>query len=164
MGKIIQQSNHILSRSCLLWEIFLFLILKNWPQRMFHGYMIQSWLIGTIVPYSGNWNKIKVFCTKIFHFIFKCSCFIYPYVDYNSHFRPLPHWILSKQLINVTNDLKTMVEQSSITIFCKLDYFQYILDGLPIFQIENFEPFNELYESYGFSSSQRLLNEEVQYS
>jgi len=57
-----------------------------------------------------------------------------------------------------------MVEQSSITIFCKLDYFQYILNGLPIFQIENFEPFNELYESYGFSSSQRLLNEEVQYS
>lgn len=57
-----------------------------------------------------------------------------------------------------------MVEQSSITIFCKLDYFQYILDGLPIFQIAKFEPFNELYESYGFSSSQRLLNDEVQYS
>jgi hypothetical protein len=57
-----------------------------------------------------------------------------------------------------------MVEQSTITIFCRFDYFQYTLDGLAIFQIAKIEPFNEFYESYGFSSSQRFLNNEVQYS
>jgi hypothetical protein len=57
-----------------------------------------------------------------------------------------------------------MVEQLSITIFCRIDYFQYILNGLPILQIAKFEPFNELYKSYGFSSSQRFLNDEFQYS
>lgn len=70
---------------------FSFSYIEKLAQRMFHGYTIQSWLIGPIVPYSRNWNKIKKNCTKIFHFIFKSSCFIYHYVDYNSHLKPLPH-------------------------------------------------------------------------
>jgi hypothetical protein len=57
MGKVIQQNNHILSRSCFLRENFLFLILKNWPKECFMGIQYNLGLLDPLFHTQGIGTK-----------------------------------------------------------------------------------------------------------
>jgi hypothetical protein len=66
MGKVIQQNNHILSSSCFLQEIFLFLILKNWPKECFMGIRYNLGLLDPLFHTQGIGTKSKFFAQKYF--------------------------------------------------------------------------------------------------